>query len=130
MKTFRAVSEWCAGAAEELGDPSAAVCQLFFRWQDDLRAVDGVDLVCGLHEGSLTILLGPKFPALPIPVEVDGPRLDERGGLACFGVEPIAPGVWALTPSLNAQGLIHAFVVLYEVPSPAPWERKIIVVGA
>ena len=43
------------------------------------------------------------------------------GELEIFGAVNIAQGVWSLTPSLNLPGLIHCFVVLYEVPPAASW---------
>jgi hypothetical protein len=46
--------------------------------------------------------------------------------LAAFGIIEIVPGLWHLTPSLNLPGVLHMFVVVYDVPSPAPWERRII----
>lgn len=39
-----------------------------------------------------------------------------------------APGIWCLSPSLNVPGLVHAFVVLYGVPDPAPFDKRILVV--
>lgn len=52
-------------------------------------------------------------------------ELNEHGELTKYGAELVTKGVWAISPSLNAEGVIHAFLVLYDVPDPAPWERGI-----
>lgn len=127
MKTADQVSRWCGGAAEQFGDPSVPVCQLFLRWQEVLSVPRGDDaLVCGMLDGELVLLLGPEFRPFPIPLLVGDMQLDDAGDLEAFGADRIAPGVWALTPSLNAEGAIHAFIVLYDVPEPAPFERRIL----
>lgn len=130
MKTFSEVAEWMRGAAEQFGDPSVPVAQLFVRWRGDMekfhRDEFAGELRCGMLDGEFAILLGRDLPPLPLPVELDGPKIGEEGELQAFGAELVTPGVWALNPSLNAQGLIHAFIVLYGVPDPAPWERRIV----
>jgi hypothetical protein len=125
VRTFAEVSAWCAGAAEEFGDPSLPICQLFFRWQGSL-AGDGAELICGMPEDALVLLLGPGFPPLPLPVQSGEPVVDQDGELLAYGAERVTASVWAITPSLNAVGLIHAFIVLHGVPDPAPWERRIV----
>lgn len=132
MRTFSEVLAWCDGAAEAYGDPAAPVCQLFVRWCDDLEryvarlegAADG-ELACGLAGGRPTLVLGPAFHLLPLPIQKGAPEL-EGGDLVMFGAKLITRGVWALAPSLNVPGLIHGFVILYDVPEPAPWERRIV----
>jgi hypothetical protein len=127
VKTAAQVSAWCANAAREFGDPSLPICQLFFRWKEIPAVPLGEDeLVCGVAGGVTVLLLGPEFAPFPIPIE-ERMRLDEEGCLQAFGADRIAPGVWALQPSLNAEGAIHAFVVMHGVPDPAPWERRIVV---
>lgn len=132
MKTFSEVAEWCAGAAEELGDPAEAVCQVFARWCDDLYAYHGDDISCGwTADGELALrLFGPDSPPLPLRVETGEYQVDADGRLVSFGAVQITAGVWEITPSLNAEGLIHAFLVLYDVPTPAPWEKRIVPAGA
>lgn len=126
MKTFASLAQWCAGATVELGDPAEAVCQAFFRWQDHLQP-DGQDLVCGMQGDQVVICLTPHV-ALPVAVQTGEPRLNEGGdALEAFAIDQVVPGMWSLRPSLNIPGLIHAFVVLYGVPDPAPWERRIVV---
>lgn len=129
MKKFSDVVAWCVGAAEQYADPAEPVCQLFFRWQEDVLTPDsigGEDLVCGWHDGKLVLMMGPSFPPLPVDVASGGLQLAENGALEAFGASLVTAGVWELVPSLNAPGLLHAFVVLYGVPDPAPWERRIL----
>jgi hypothetical protein len=126
VKTFTEVSEWCAGAAAQFGDPSVPVCQLFIRWRDHLTEIGGEDLVCGWVDGELVIFLGPEFQPLPMAIETGGYQLDDDGQLIAYGTELVTPGVWAISPSLNVEGAIHAFIVLYGIPDPAPWERRIV----
>lgn len=127
MKTRAAVMEWCAGAIEELGDPSLPVCQLFFRWENNLATYAGDDIVCGIDDGGVVLVIGGDFPRFPVPLELGPARLGPGGEIAAFGAQRITDGVWAMFPSLNAVGLIHGFCVLYGVPDPAPWERRIVI---
>lgn len=129
MKRAAQLLEWIKGAAAEFGDASVPVCQMFLRWEQDLDAYEGEDLACGLIDGQLAIDLGPQLGQHPIEIETTGARVDDQGRLAAFGVEPIAPSVWSLTPSLNMPPVVHGFIVLYGVPDPAPWERRIILPG-
>ena len=128
MKTFAEVTDWCAGAAEAFGDPSVTVCHLFFCWHDDLNAYRGQELACGMIGDELVLLCGPDFPPFAIPVST-GQMQVENDELTAYGAERITRDVWAITPSLNAVGIIHGFVVLHGVPDPAPWERRIILPG-
>lgn len=130
MRTMAEAMEWHHGAATAFGDPAEPVCQLFFRWQENLAQYNGGELACGMHDGELTLLLGPVFPPLPMPVQAGAMRVKNVDKLEAYGADRIGPGLWSLEPSLNAEGLIHGFVVLYDVPDPAPWEQRILVVDA
>ena len=126
MRTFVEVAEWCHGAAEAFGDPSVPVCQLFFRWQD-LRLGDGDDdqtLVCGTLDREFVLVLGPGA-VFPLPLRNGEPEHTDDEVIT-YGAVRVVEGVWAITPSLNVEGFIHGFVVLYGVPDPAPWERLIV----
>ena len=131
MKTLAEVAEWHEGAEERLEwdllarDP---VCQLFFRWVDDLGLYRGKELACSTHGKDIALLFARPYP-LALPLSAGEPRLSEQGEVEMFGAEKIASGMWALSPSLNMPGIIHAFVVLDGVPDPAPWERMIVWVG-
>lgn len=43
--------------------------------------------------------------------------------LVLWGVRRLGPGVWAVLPSLNIEGEggYHGYVVMHDVPEPAPW---------
>lgn len=84
------------------------------------------DLAFGWLDGELVLRLGPDFPIFPLRVELGQLQIGEDGELKNFGAMQVTPGVWWLTPSLNAEGVIHAFLVLYGVQDPAPWERRIL----
>jgi hypothetical protein len=128
MKTCAEVAAWCAGAAAEFGDASAVCGQVFARWHPDLSvAVEGDELVATLHQGRVVVALAEDVQ-LPLVVE-EKMAIAADGSLDKFGAEKICPGVYALEPSLNVQGIIHVFVILYDVPDPPPWERRIIVPG-
>lgn len=132
MKTFADVAAWCAGAAHHFGDPSDAVCQIFLRWQDPLPIIiddrDPCSLaVCAWLNDRLMPILGPGFPELPMEIAADGNyEVNEYGELTKYAAQRVCPGVWSISPSLNVEGVIHAFLVLYNVPDPAPWERRIV----
>jgi hypothetical protein len=126
MTTYHEVVDWIAGAAEQFDDPATPVCQLFFRWQDNLRRIEGDHLACGLADGDLALQFVPNFPPLPVPMGLGDYELDANGELLTYGARRITAGVWALSPSLNIEGVIHAFVVLYNVPEPALWDTRIV----
>jgi hypothetical protein len=123
MRTFADVEAWIAGAGAAFGDPSVAVCQLFFRWTDNLALRERNTLACGMSEGELELVFGPAALSLPIK---SGPPEGTEEEVVTYGADLIVPGVWAITPSLNVPGFIHAFVVLYGVPEAAPWDRRIV----
>jgi hypothetical protein len=120
MKTFPEVADWIIGAAERFGDPSAVVCQLFVRYLPDVAAYRGDELVCG--GASLALWLSPEL-SIPLAISRNGcaPLVNAVGELTAFAAHQVCAGVWFLTPSLNVPGTIHAFIVLYDVPDPAPW---------
>lgn len=66
--------------------------------------------------------------SLPIRVSIEDCIL-EGGILKAFHVRPISRGVWVLAPSLNVPGAMHVFLVLTNVPAPAPWQRLILMPG-
>jgi hypothetical protein len=120
MKTFTEVSDWIIGAAERFGDPARPVCQIFARYVADVAGYRGEDLVFG--GAGLALWLTPE-QSFPLAIARRGPAcVNGIGQLTAFAAQPIAPGLWALSPSFNVPGVIHAFIVLYDVPNPAPWE--------
>ena len=123
IKTIVHLQEWIVGASHLYEDAADPICLMFFRWMDRPEAYRGEDLVCGnLVAGEMDLWINPsESAALPVPVRFGEQVIDPTGVLVSFGVERIGPGVWAMTPSLNVAGLVHGFVVLYEVPEPAPF---------
>lgn len=117
MKTHAEVGAWIRGAAGEFGDPSIPVCQLFFQYVDILTGQPR-QLTGYFSDGVLFLeICGAAFP-----IRVVGEHATvEDVGCEYRGTRVI-PGVWSLTPSLNIEGFVHGFVVLYDVPDPAPWE--------
>ena len=129
LTTIGEVAEWREGVTNELGDPSLAVCQLFFRWVAAPRARRNDDLVCGLEDRVVLLRFGAST-FIYLPVDSESPRLRSHGSVASFGAKRIAPGLWSLFPSLNIPGGIHAFIALHGVPDPAPWDHLILLVSA
>ena len=126
MLTADDVEIWRAGALLECGDPSDPVCQMFFHFESDLVHYDGAALACGCTPDGVLVLVGATASPLPVPVRVGDAAIAATGELEAFGLSPITGDVWALSPSLNLPGVLHGFVVLYGVPTPAPWEQRII----
>jgi len=128
MKTFAQLNEWCTGAAEELGDPAQACCMSFFRWQEDLANYHGEDLACGMLNGGLVLQIAPGLKGrVPMPIVLGEAEVVRQGPhveLVSYGMELVTKGVWAMDPSLNIEGVVHTFVVLYDVPDPAPWGEQ------
>lgn len=114
--------QWVVGASACFDDPTETVCLLCFRWVDRPEAHRGEDLVCGnLVHGAMDLWLGHE--PLPVPIAAGDHELGADGCVARFGAQRIAPGVWAICPSLNLPGIIHGFALLHGVPEPAPFEQ-------
>lgn len=113
------LTRWCLGAAEEFGDPSIPVCQLFLKWAEALVLHRGNELSAGMMEGDLFIMLDKRIGPVQIPLD----RYEFQRATA---------GVYAMSPSLNIPGLIHGYVVLYDVPEQGlvpPWEKLVVLAG-
>lgn len=126
MKTLSEVARWRRTAAERFGDPSIPTCQLFLRHVTHHSQFDGEDLVFTVDQGELFLKLERDGSWFPIAISPVGAEVDAEGDLVAFGMEQIESGLWLLRPSLNVPGLIHAFITLYRVPDPAPWEQLIV----
>ena len=128
MKTIQEVERWRAEARAAFDDPANVVCQLFVRYVEadhtPKQTSEYFNLFCFRDGQEIVVWLGPDL-IIPLIISRDGSETDELGVLK-FGADSISCGVWALTPSLNIPGVIHGFVILYDVPTPAPWERLII----
>lgn len=131
MKTIADLHDWLDGVEEAFGDPSAATAMIFARYQA-VEAISG-DITARYEGDKLLLKLaneasGGALPVgdyLPLPIDPGGYVMRDEG-LVAFGIEQVMPGLWHLIPSLNIPEVLHVFVVVYDVPVPAPWERKII----
>jgi hypothetical protein len=54
------------------------------------------------------------------------PGVRSWGAMRYYGLARLGPGVWRLDPSLYVPGGLHAFIVLCDVPDPAPFARSIL----
>lgn len=122
MKTIEELHEWVTGVEQAFGDPSAATGMLFARYQ--ALPAPSEDLVAR-YDGELRLVAG-ELGEIPIAIDPGG-YVMRNEELVAFGIEQVMPGLWHLIPSLNIPEVLHVFVVLYDVPTPAPWERKLIV---
>lgn len=128
MRTLAELQAWRDKATEILGDPAATCGCAFFRYVRSRR--DPVDLSFSDEGGDLLLDFDVRSLALRIAISRDGPKMSPLGDeLVEFGVDRIAPGLWVLNPSLNIPGVLHAFIALYDVPNPAPWEGGLIVLA-
>jgi hypothetical protein len=128
------MAEWAGLLIDAYGDPAAAVCQTFFRWKQRPVPSDHADDLCWEYEGGadggdILLWTGGKMP-LRVRISREGPEFDAGGELSAFAVFNICSGLWYLAPSLNVPGVLHSFVVLYDVPDPAPWERRVVLAEA
>lgn len=127
VTTREELFEFQAAAALGTGDPAGAVCLLCVSWDKG----PGVDFdLCAMweqEEKTLLLLMVDEegIRTLPVPVSTEDVVIED-GRLRAFHVRKISRGTWALAPSLNIPGELHAFVVLHDVPDPAPWESLII----
>lgn len=132
MKTVADLHTWLAGVEEACGDPSAATAMIFARYQavetpsgDITARYEGDRLLLKLADVARGGAL-PQGDYLRIPIDPGGYVMRDAE-LVAFGIEQVMPGLWHLNPSLNIPDVLHVFVVLYDVPTPAPWESRIIV---
>jgi hypothetical protein len=125
MRTSAELYNWSAEAEFEFGDPAKVVGLLFARYKalapSNLRLDD--DVIATFMSDAIDLHLADLAP-FTLSVSPDGPLLHEDGSLAAFAVDRVAPGLWVLEPSLNIPGEFHVFVVLHDVPEPAPWEQQ------
>lgn len=66
----------------------------------------------------------PNRLSYTVPVQVgpaDWPDPGNARSIRKWGLERIGPGVWVVSPSVWEPGSFHAYVVLRDVPEPAPF---------
>lgn len=132
IRTAADVAAWREGAMLEFLDPSEPVCQLFFHFEaGGLVHYDREELACAWSQDRGVLLLHfGDAGVMPVSVRAGEPTIAADGVLEAFGATPITGDVWALSPSLNVPGSLHGFVVLYGVPTPAPWEQLIVLAAS
>jgi hypothetical protein len=132
MRTLAELQAWRDEATRILGDPAETCGCAFFRYvragQLFASKEHDPDLVFSDEGDDLLLRFELRSPPLRISISRDGPKM-LAGVLVEFGVDRIAPGLWVLNPSLNSPGVLHAFIALYDVPDPAPWEGGLIVLA-
>jgi len=108
------------------------------RWVDWDAPVDPETLMepvgFVLREGAdwmLVLRIECQFYKMPVhDGEPEGTKEDVDlgvkgwGEMKRYGLSRLGPGVWKLSPSLWAPGALHAFIVLVDVPEPAPFARS------
>lgn len=124
MRTIAELKQAREWARSQLGDPARAVLHLFFRWHNSNgMEYSGDELVASMWGGRLALWPARQWP-LSLPVVVGPAKITDPQTMAmeAWGSERLGPGVWAITPSINQPGTFHAYVILTDVPEPAPWE--------
>lgn len=123
MPTIADLKAFTAKAKEKFGDPCAPVCQLVFKWYNgNGMEYRGEDLIASIWGSTITLWLGHEFP-LAIPVTL-GPALYkdvESMTMVAWSIIKLGPGVWTFDPSFRIANQFHGFVILVDVPEPAPW---------
>lgn len=128
MKGVRELLDWCEGAEREFGDASVPIGLMFVRLGHEGVGAELIDQDLTARADGVVLTLKLFGDDVDLPISNDGPCIED-GSLVAFGIRQVQAGLWHLTPSLNLPGVLHAFVVLYDVPSPAPWERLIYIPG-
>jgi hypothetical protein len=143
MTTRAELEGWVMTVERQLGDPAAACGLLCIPWRSGIvadltsPAAAGGEMYAGpvSEQGdAIALTFPPKADyladeetiCLPMGIGLDAPEVHPVLGVMRYQAKRVCAGVWALNPSLNVDGLIHAFVVLHGVPDPAPWERRIV----
>lgn len=123
MKTIQELQDWVTGVEQAFGNPSAATGLLFARYQ--ALPAPSEEIVARYVDGELVLIVG-ELGEIPIALDPSGGYVMRDEQLVAFGTEQVMPGLWHLIPSLNIPEVLHVFMVVYDVPTPAPWERRII----
>jgi hypothetical protein len=127
MRTFAELKRARAWASQEFGDPAAPVFHLFFRWHEGSgQDYAGEDLIASMWGGKFALWLAPQWPVtMPVVVGEAQIRVVRSMAMNTWGSERLGPGVWALSPSLNMPGVVHAYIIVTDVPEPTPWASTV-----
>jgi hypothetical protein len=133
ITTNSMLREWCSTQSLDgmLDDPDVdvPVCTLVFTAeegaaQDELRFG-----FSGAPDWQLFLQLGPERLPVNLTTAGEQPEISDGFELTAFGIVKLGRGVWVLNPSLNIPGELHAYVILRNVPDPAPWEKPRILIA-
>ena len=117
------LTQYLEGARARFGDPAKPVFLLAVNFSPITKLQNGdVRAQYNPAISSLTLDFGGSL--LTIEISPDG-AIFEKDKLLAFHIRKLCSGIWAISPSLNMPGILHAFLVLHNVPEPAPWERMI-----
>lgn len=75
----------------------------------------------------LRLTIMERLLTFSIPVKKGAYELHGDGSMKTFGMRRLGPGTWLVEPSVNmpdAPEPIHIYLVLCEVPHPAPFEEE------
>lgn len=67
----------------------------------------------------------PEFEPSPAPSLLWTPNASQQHAapkMKHWGLTKLDARTWAVSPSIHLPGAFHGYVVLCEVPEPAPWE--------
>lgn len=82
-----------------------------------------VDVVIGYAQPhNLILRIGDERYSIPVIDGLATPKQD--GSIGRWGIIRIGLDAWALTPSLFAPGVLHAFVVIVGCPENPPWAKS------
>lgn len=110
----------------------SAVLHLTPRWSETIMADPRAEHLCVVRRdpgGNLSMVLRVQTQHGPVPLgiscQVGDPDADFDAQGRClairrWGLRRLGPSVWQLVPSV-VSGSLHAYVVLCDVPDPAPF---------
>jgi|SRR5579871_5940316 len=108
------------------------------RWRERITAPEDLqEPICVAHnvDGSwiLTVMIDGEEYELPVQegepegdLEEIAPGVKAWVRMKVFGLSKLGPGVWRMDPSLWVAGELHAFLVLRDVPEPAPFAKPLL----
>ena len=99
---------------EDLEESICVVVQVEDGWQLHVL-IDGEPYYLPVHEGA------PEGELVEI-----APGVKAWTRMTKFGLEKLGPGVWRVEPSLWVPGQLHAFLILRDVPEPAPFAKPLL----
>lgn len=124
------LADFLDAVEEDRGDAAAAVCLILARWHEGPCITTEIT---AKWDGSAVQLRIQPTRGEPVSIELkisDEGLVIEGETLQAFGARKFTGGAWALEPSLNLPGALHAFIILTSVPDPPPWRQRIVLASA